>query len=228
VLVTGFPAGPPGTNCWVVATGAGERCVVVDPGVGATGPLDDLLAEHRLRPVAVLLTHGHLDHTFSVVPVCGARDIPAYIHPADRPQLADPWSGLGLPPGTPLFGLPALPTAEPGDVRPLADGDTLELAGLPLGVRHAPGHTQGSVAFSLATPDAPLLFSGDLLFAGSIGRVDLPGGSEADMLDSLARVVLPLDDATVVHPGHGPSTSIGRERATNPFLQLVAQKEPLT
>jgi glyoxylase-like metal-dependent hydrolase (beta-lactamase superfamily II) len=224
VLVTGFPAGPPGTNCWVVAPAAGERCVVVDPGVGATGPLDDLLAEHRLRPVAVLLTHGHLDHTFSVVPVCGARDIPAYIHPADRRQLADPWSGLGLPPGTPLFGLSALPAAEPGEVRPLADGDTVELAGLRLGVRHAPGHTPGSVVFSLETPEAPLLFAGDLLFAGSIGRVDLPGGSEADMLDSLARVVLPLDDATVVHPGHGPSTSIGRERATNPFLRLVAQE----
>ncbi len=233
MLVTGFPAGPPGTNCWVVAPAAGERCVVVDPGVGAAGPLDDLLAEHRLHPVAVLLTHGHLDHTFSVVPVCAARDVPAYVHPADRPQLADPWSGLGLPRGTPLFGLSALPAAEPADVRPLADGDTLELAGLRLGVRHAPGHTEGSVVFSLDAPGEPVLFSGDLLFAGSIGRVDLPGGSEAAMLDSLARVVLPLDDATVVHPGHGPSTSIGRERATNPFLHLVARppstrKESLT
>ena len=101
----------------------------------------------------------------------------------------------------------------------------MELAGLRLGVRHAPGHTRGSVVFSLDAPDAPLLLSGDLLFAGSIGRVDLPGGSEAEMLDSLARVVLPLDDATVVHPGHGPSTSIGRERATNPFLHLVARRE---
>ena len=135
--------------------------------------------------------------------------------------------------GPPLFGLSALPAAEPADVRPLADGDTLELAGLRLGVRHAPGHTEGSVVFSLDAPGEPVLFSGDLLFAGSIGRVDLPGGSEAAMLDSLARVVLPLDDATVVHPGHGPSTSIGRERATNPFLHLVARppstrKESLT
>jgi glyoxylase-like metal-dependent hydrolase (beta-lactamase superfamily II) len=221
VLVTGFPAGPPGTNCWVVAPGAGEQCVVVDPGIDAAGRLDEVLAEHRLHPVAVLLTHGHLDHTFSVVPVCQARGVPAYVHPADRHQLADPWSGLGLPRGTPLLGLTALPAAEPDDVRPLTDGLVLRMAGLELGVRHAPGHTPGSVAFAPAAPEAPLLFSGDLLFAGSIGRVDLPGGSEPDMLDSLARVVLPLDDATVVHPGHGPSTTVGRERAANPFLRLV-------
>jgi len=227
VLVTGFPAGPPGTNCWVLAPAAGERCVVVDPGIDAVGRLDEVLREHRLHPVAVLLTHGHLDHTFCVVPVCEARDVPAYIHPSDRPQLTDPWSGLGLPPGTPLAGLPSLPVAEPADLRMLADGDTLDLAGLRLGVRHAPGHTPGSVAFSLATPDAPVLLSGDLLFAGSIGRVDLPGGSQAAMLDSLARVVLPLDDTTVVHPGHGPSTTVGRERRTNPFLQLVSSKESL-
>ena len=226
MLVTGFPAGPPGTNCWVVAPAAGERCVVVDPGVGAVGALDEVLADHRLHPVAVLLTHGHIDHTFSVVPVCDARGVPAYIHPADRSQLADPWSGLGLPPGLPLFGLTALPAAEPDDVRELSDGDELELAGLRLWVRHAPGHTPGSVAFSLLTPDQPVLFSGDLLFAGSIGRVDLPGGSESAMLDSLARVVLPLDDATVVHPGHGPSTTVGRERATNPFLHLLREMLP--
>jgi len=222
VLVSGFPAGPPATNCFVVAPGPGERCVVIDPGIEATGPLEDVLDRHRLRPAAVLLTHGHIDHTYSVVPVCDARDVPAWIHPADRPQLTDPLGWLGQPPGTPLMGMPGLPTAEPADLRELADGGTLELAGLTLGVRHAPGHTLGSVVFTLDTPEAPVLVAGDLLFAGSIGRVDLPGGSEAAMLDSLARVVLPLDDATVVHPGHGPSTTIGRERATNPYLQLAA------
>jgi glyoxylase-like metal-dependent hydrolase (beta-lactamase superfamily II) len=98
----------------------------------------------------------------------------------------------------------------------------LELAGLELTVRHAPGHTPGSVTFSVQMPEAPLLLSGDLLFAGSIGRVDLPGGSEEDMVRSLVRVVLPLDDETVVRPGHGPETTIGRERATNPYLQLAA------
>ena len=220
MLVDSFPAGPPGTNCFVVADGPGERCVVIDPGIGAVGPLDELLARHRLLPAAVLLTHGHLDHTFSVVPVCGARDVPAWIHPDDRAQLTDPLTWIGVPPGTPLMGLTTLPTAEPADVRELADGDTLELAGLSLGVRHAPGHTLGSVVFTLDAPDAPLLFAGDLLFAGSIGRTDLPGGSYPAMLESLARVVLPLDDATVVLPGHGPGTTVGRERATNPYLKL--------
>ena len=222
MLVTGFPAGPPGTNCYVVAPAAGEQCVVIDPGINAAAQLADVVATHRLHPVAVLLTHGHIDHTFSVVPVCQARDIPAYLHPADRHQLTDPWSGLGLPRGIPVPGLGLLPAAEPADLRELADADVLSLAGLELTVRHAPGHTRGSVAFAAVAPDAPLLFSGDLLFAGSIGRVDLPGGSEAEMLASLARVVLPLDDATVVHPGHGPSTTIGRERGGNPYLQVVA------
>ncbi|HEX6755808.1 MAG TPA: MBL fold metallo-hydrolase [Mycobacteriales bacterium] len=229
MLVTGFPAGPPGTNCWVLAAGAGEQCLVVDPGIGAAARLDEIVAEHRLHPVAVLLTHGHIDHTFSVVPVCDARDVPAYIHPDDRGQLTDPWSAIGLAPGTPMYGT-RLPAAEPADVRPLADGAEIDLAGLRVGVAHAPGHTPGSVAFSLTAPEAPLFFSGDLLFQGAIGRCDLPGGSEPDMFDSLARVVLPLADDTVVHPGHGPSTTVGRERRTNQYLEYVSwrqsKKEP--
>lgn len=216
MLVKGFPSAVTDTNCWVVATGAGEQCVVIDPGIGVVGELDETIAEHRLHPVAVLLTHGHFDHTFSVLPVCQARDVPAYIHPADRGQLADPWSGVGLPPGTPLFG--SLTFAEPDDVRELGPRDKVSIAGLDFAVTHAPGHSAGSVVFGLTGTDDALLFSGDVLFAGSIGRTDLPGGSMADMEHSLREVILPLDDAVVVHPGHGPSTSIGRERVTNPFL----------
>ena len=89
--------------------------MVIDPGIGVTGQLDEVIAEHRLHPVAVLLTHGHFDHTFSVLPVCQARDVPAYIHPGDRAQLADPWTWVGMPKGTPLFG--TLTFAEPDDVR---------------------------------------------------------------------------------------------------------------
>jgi glyoxylase-like metal-dependent hydrolase (beta-lactamase superfamily II) len=216
VLITGFPSAVTDTNCWVVATGPGEQCLVIDPGIGVAGQLDEVIAQHRLHPVAVLLTHGHFDHTFSVLPVCQARDIPAYIHPADRRQLADPWSGVGLPAGTPLFG--SLTFAEPDDVRELAARDKISLAGLDLAVTHAPGHSAGSVVFGLSGADEPIVFCGDVLFAGSIGRTDLPGGSMAQMETSLREVILPLDDATVVHPGHGPSTSIGRERASNPFL----------
>jgi glyoxylase-like metal-dependent hydrolase (beta-lactamase superfamily II) len=217
VLIAGFPSDATATNCWVVAPAAGEQCVVIDPGIGVGRRLDDIIAQHRLHPVAVLLTHGHFDHTFSVLPVCQARDVPAYIHPADRGQLSDPWSGVGMPPGTPLFG--TLTFAEPDDVRELGDGDTVPLAGLDFGIRHSPGHSAGSVVFGLSSADDAVLFSGDLLFAGSIGRVDLPGGSMAEMEASLREVILPMADATLVHPGHGPSTTIARERAANPYLQ---------
>jgi hydroxyacylglutathione hydrolase len=214
VLIAGFPSPATDTNCWVIAPGQGEQCVIVDPGVGIGPWLDEVVADNRLHPVAVLLTHGHIDHTFSVLPVCQARDVPAYIHPADRHQLTDPWSGLGIRTGTPLLGLERVTLAEPDDLRLLGDGEPLPLTGMKFGVRHAPGHTRGSVVFGL--DDA--LFSGDVLFAGSIGRVDLPGGSMADMTASLRDVILPLSDDTVVHPGHGPSTTVGRERLTNPYL----------
>jgi hydroxyacylglutathione hydrolase len=217
VLIAGFPSEATDTNCYVVAPAAGEQCVVIDPGFGVTGQLDEVIAEHRLHPVAVLLTHGHFDHTFSVLPVCQARDVPAYIHPDDRRQLADPWSGVGAPAGTPLFG--QLTFAEPDDVVELTGHDRITLAGLDLTVTHAPGHSAGSVVFGLAGAEAPVLFSGDVLFAGSIGRTDLPGGSMPAMLSSLREVILPLDDGTDVRPGHGPATSIARERATNPYLQ---------
>jgi glyoxylase-like metal-dependent hydrolase (beta-lactamase superfamily II) len=207
VLVVGFPAGPFETNCWVVAPGRGEQCLVIDPGVGADDLLDDVLAEHKLAPVAVLLTHGHLDHMWAVTPVCGAKDIP---------MLTDPTAGLGVPSGTPLFG--RLEWAEPSDVREIGDGDTVSLAGLELQVDWAPGHTKGSVTFTTGME----FFSGDLLFAGSIGRTDLPGGSYAEILESLARVPLRLPDEMVVRPGHGPDTTIGRERRMNPFLVEIA------
>jgi hydroxyacylglutathione hydrolase len=220
VLITGFPSDATATNCWVVAPAAGEQCVVIDPGIGVGGRLEEVIAQYRLHPVAVLLTHGHFDHTFSVLPVCQARDVPAYIHPADRSQLADPWSGVGMPVGTPLFG--ALTFAEPDDVRELDDRTTISLAGVDFSVRHTPGHSAGSVVFAVAGSDEPVLFSGDVLFAGSIGRVDLPGGSMAAMQSSLREVIVPMDDATAVHPGHGPSTTIARGRAGNPFLLDLA------
>jgi glyoxylase-like metal-dependent hydrolase (beta-lactamase superfamily II) len=210
-----------GTNCWIVAPAAGEDCVIIDPGLGVAPRVDEILAENRLRPVAVLLTHGHFDHTFSVVPVCGAKGVPAYIHPSDRGQLADPWTPLNILVGTPLFGEHYF--GEPDDVRELVDGEPLHLAGLELTVALAPGHTPGSIVFGLDDDaEPPQLFSGDFLFAGSIGRMDLPGGSEAAMLDSLVRVALPLPDATVVRPGHGPDTTIARERVSNPYLRQAA------
>jgi glyoxylase-like metal-dependent hydrolase (beta-lactamase superfamily II) len=224
VLVKSVEAAAFGTNCYVVAPGAGEQCIVVDPGIGVMAALDEVLAEHRLRPAAVLLTHGHIDHTFSVAPVCEARGITAYIHPDDTSLLADPAKGLSAEMKQ-LFG-GRLPYSEPDDVRQLPNGGTIHVAGLEITVDHAPGHTRGSVLFRLPAGGSfedsdEVCLSGDVLFAGSIGRTDLPGGSMEAMWRSLRDKILPLDDSTVVLPGHGPSTTIGRERATNPYLREV-------
>ncbi|GAB3650733.1 MBL fold metallo-hydrolase [Glycomyces tarimensis] len=209
-----------GTNCYVLADGRGSECVVIDPGIGIAPRLEDLLRERRLKPVAVVLTHGHLDHTFSVTPVCGANDVPAYIHSGDTHLLEDPSRGFG--PGTgAMFGT-GLEWTEPDDVEVLADGAVIDLAGMRFQVDHAPGHTEGSTMFHTADDSRPYTVTGDVLFAGAIGRTDLPGGSDAQMWESLERKVLPLDDATVVLPGHGPRTDMATERAANPYLRRVA------
>jgi hydroxyacylglutathione hydrolase len=227
VLVTGFPAGSLAANCYVVAPDAGQECVIVDPGQDAQRGIEEIVARYRLKPIAVLLTHGHIDHVWSVAPVCGASGVPAYIHPDDRDLLADPGKGLGAAVGQQLFG--GLTFTEPDDVRELSDGARIELAGLTFTVTHAPGHTEGSVTFGaggtepgaeaevMGREGEKIVFSGDLLFAGSIGRTDLPGGDHAKILRSLERA-LALPDETVVLPGHGPSTTIGAERRANPFL----------
>ena len=232
MLIAGFPAGAFSANCYVVAAAPGEQCVIIDPGQDAEPGITEILTEHRLRPAAVLLTHGHIDHVWSVAPVCDAKGIPAYIHPRDRALLSDPAKGFPLGTGQELFG--GLEFTEPDDVKELADGMTLSLVGLEITVNHAPGHTEGSVAFRLpltgmskisgggGTDDTDVLFSGDLLFAGSIGRTDLPGGDYPTILRSLARVCLTLPDQTVVLSGHGPQTTIGAERGTNPFLAGLA------
>ena len=227
MFITGFPAGSWQTNCLVIAPAEGEDCLVVDPGQASMGQLREILTEHRLRPVAVLLTHGHVDHVWSVAPLTAGHGIPAYIHPDDRYRLADPAGSSFAAAKDSLLAMTegALELTEPDDVRAFASGEVLDLAGVRLRVDHAPGHTEGSVTF-LADREAnrpPVLVSGDLLFAGSIGRTDLAGGDPDAMMASLARVVLPLDDDTVVMPGHGPTTTIGEERAGNPFLRQILE-----
>ncbi len=225
MLVAGFPAGSFQTNCYVVASAAGEACIVVDPGQDAVEPLEALLAEHRLTPVGVLLTHGHFDHTFSVAPVCDGHDVPAWIHPDDRGMLADPMKGMSAQ-ASAFFG-GRIELREPREVRTLDDGVALELAGITLGVAHTPGHTEGSVIFSTPTEEGvEVIIAGDTLFAGSIGRTDLPGGDFAKMQASLRDVILTRDDSAVVLPGHGPTTTIGRERSSNPYLQDLGAPSP--
>jgi hydroxyacylglutathione hydrolase len=225
VFIASFPAGPWQTNCYVVASEPGAECLVLDPGADAAPGVRDVVAEHRLKPVAVILTHGHLDHMMSVTPLCGSYDATCWVHTADRVLLADPYRAMGpevrrlvqqLTGGSGDF-------AEPDEVRELVDGATVRVAGVELTARHAPGHTPGSTMFLTDYDDDPavqgVLFAGDVLFAGSIGRTDLPGGDPAAMRASLRRQVLTLPDATAVLPGHGPQTTIGRERSGNPFLQ---------
>ena len=233
MLIAGFPAGPWGTNCYVVATAAGSECVVVDPGKDAAPGVAEVVREHRLKPVAVLLTHGHIDHMWSVAPVAGSYDATAYIHPRDRHLLTDPMAGLSRESAAMLLG-GSYEFAEPDDVAELEDGQHIELAGLRFAVDHTPGHTEGSVTFRTPyaeeqadiAPVSQVMFSGDLLFAGSIGRTDLPGGDHPTMLRSLASKVLTLPDDIAVLPGHGEQTSIGRERATNPYLlELIQQAD---
>lgn len=225
MLIAGFPAGPWGTNCYVAATQAGAECVVIDPGKDAGQGVAAIVAEHRLKPVAVLLTHGHIDHMWSVAPVAGTYDATAWIHPGDRHLLANPMAGMSRETASMVLG-GNYEFAEPDSVEEMTDGQVLELAGLSFTVDHTPGHTQGSVTFRApyAQQDiAELMFSGDLLFAGSIGRTDLPGGDHAAMLNSLRTKVLTLPDNIVVLPGHGEQTDIGRERRTNPYLLDLAE-----
>ena len=201
------------TNCWVIAPKVGSECVVIDPGMpDVSATLNDLLAKHSLKPVAIIATHGHLDHTFSIQPIADGYQIPAYIHSLDRVALAHPEKIHG-----PEFvaTLSSMEFAEPADVRELRNGEIVELVGMKFKALHAPGHTAGSLMFEI---DDELLVSGDVLFAGSIGRTDLPSGSAKDMEQTLRKKILPLGDHLRVLPGHGEETTIAAEKRSNPYL----------
>ena len=226
MLLTSFPAGPLQANCYVVSRGPGTGCAVVDPGMDSFEGVQEVVREHNLTVAAVLVTHGHFDHMWCAQDVAAHFDAPVWIHPADRHLLSDPMAAISGDSARMLrsqLGMVDLPTfTEPADVRDAVDGARIDVDGLELLVDHVPGHTPGTVYYRVDW-DGPedvsqVMFSGDFLFAGSIGRTDLTGGSHEEMLASLRDRVLPLPDDVVVLPGHGPQTSIGQERATNPFL----------
>jgi hydroxyacylglutathione hydrolase len=216
VLVLGFPAGSFTTNAYLLAAGPGSGCLIIDPGQRSAKTLHELVTRHRLEPEAVLLTHGHMDHTWDALPVSRRYGVPVYIHPDDRFMLGAP--AKGLPDTFPQELLAGHPNAEPSDVRPCGAGDgPVEAAGLTIHGHHVGGHTPGSVVFHCEA-DESVLFTGDALFAGSLGRTDGPGGDALLLRDSLARACGPLDDATSLLTGHGEPSTLGRERRLHAFL----------
>ena len=214
MLVRSFPAPMFATNCWIIAPSEGSECIIVDPGMpDISRDIEMIIEEHKLKPVAALLTHGHLDHTFSITPLADGYDIPAYIHSEDRRFVADP---AGIHGEQFIAQLEAMTFVEPKKVNELKNGATLELLGMKITAIHAPGHTRGSLMFAI---NDEILISGDVLFAGSIGRTDLPTGSSKEMINTLKTKVLTLSDDLRVLTGHGPETTIKFERKNNPYLK---------
>lgn len=202
--------GPLETNCWVVSDDAGGPAIVIDPG-GEPERVLGCLGSRGLQ--AVVLTHAHFDHLGGVEGLVEATGAPLMVHSLDAPRLvSDEPAGTG---GR-LFGFAGM--VSPAADRLLEDGDVIEAGALTLAVVHTPGHTEGGICLlaSEAAESPAHLFSGDTLFAGSVGRTDFPGGDGRTLMRSLAKLA-PLDPATVVHPGHGPDTNIGREARLNPF-----------
>jgi hydroxyacylglutathione hydrolase len=227
VFMEEFVLGAWQANCYVLGDRDRGGAVVVDPGQGGGGAVREALDRNEVRCEAILLTHGHVDHLWAVPELARSFDVPAFLHPDDSWLWRNPAAAFGehLPVEVleEQFGMRW--TTQGVALEDLRDGDRLRFAGLPFEVRHTPGHTPGSCVFLMATAEGPspvdgdLLLSGDLLFAGSVGRTDFPRGSHESLLGSIRRQVLTLDDATVVASGHGPATTVGRERHTNPFLQ---------
>lgn len=209
------------TNCWILAPGSGQECIIVDPGMARPNLVNEIeqkVSDLKLKPVAVFITHGHLDHTFSVLPLTKQIPMRTFVTEADRFLLTDPMGALDRGGVSEQFlsAFGAEKFKEPDEIVELEDFSTFEVAGMQITSIFAPGHTKGSVIF---TVDNQQLISGDVLFAGSIGRTDLPTGSATQMRKTLRDRILTLPDGLNVLPGHGGQTTIGIERVRNPYLQ---------
>ena len=225
MLIEGLRLWVAGTNAWVVApAGPGGECVLID---APPDPIAILrrLRDQRLQLVAVFATHGHIDHVGGIAEVVGAQSgpTPVRIHVEDRHMLLDP-VGTGGTLGE-LLAYDDIDLEPPELISGLDDGERVSGAGMTFTALHTPGHTRGSTCFLLELDgEPPIVFSGDHLFKGSIGRTDLPGGSRDQLLESMAAKILPLPDEVQVLPGQGDITTVGEERATNPFLAGLASR----
>lgn len=239
-FVVGLPLGRWVSNTYIVGDRAKGECVLVDCGESAADTIPGALDKLGVTCTAILLTHGHIDHFWSAPQLSRDLDVPVFLHPEDEWLWRNPVAGFlgddveaGRAVVREQYGL----DWDPGDYEAVKDGQTLTLGGVSFEVAHNPGHTPGhatflgrdlgdaAVQFAYGAPDAAgdILFSGDLIFEGSIGRTDFPRGSLDDMFRSLVETVLPLEDDTVILSGHGGGTTVGRERATNPFLLQAIQ-----
>jgi len=244
VLVLTVVAPVFGTNCTVVAAGPGAPCVVVDAGAGVSEQVRALIDVHGLQPRAVVATHGHADHIWDAGGLCAAYHVPFLVHRADAYRVAEPLGSLGSVAGTLRGALASLgfapeayqPPAWLETFDPGPDGGRLPVEGVEIHLLHAPGHTEGSTILLLdgapddasalpplvpgadaATPSG-LALMGDVVFADGIGRVDLAGGDESEMIVTLSTRLGRIADDTLIIPGHGPASTMGRERARNPYL----------
>lgn len=224
VFLASFATGYWQANCYVVAAAGAAECVIIDPGQDSAASLRQVLAEHQLKPRGLLATHGHFDHVADAAEIADEFNVPLWIHSADRDLLTEPTAALSPDGAAMVKRLLPGPMAEPARVEEFDGPTELNLARLNITVTPAPGHTEGSTLFSLEYKGRPeqisrLVFTGDVVFAGSIGRTDLPGGSQAVMNRTLRDVVLPLADSCALLPGHGQQTTMARERIENPYLQ---------
>jgi glyoxylase-like metal-dependent hydrolase (beta-lactamase superfamily II) len=204
--------GPVAENCFLVRQEGSDKLLVVDPGEEAERILA-AVQETGAEVEAILITHCHFDHIGAVAPVAAATGAPVYCPRIEQPVLADIMSYVPYPGFGPFESYEADHT--------VAGGETLELAGMELDVVFTPGHSPGHVTYAVRGEDA--LFSGDVLFQGSVGRVDLPGGDGPTLLASIGNLVDSFPEQTVVHPGHMGTTTLGAERASNPFLTSLAR-----
>ena len=208
-------------NCYLVGADGSAQVVVIDPGVDAAGPVGRVLDDRGWTLAGVIATHGHVDHIGDAARLANDAGVPMWLHSADDYMLLTPSAGLGPGSRGMMQALYQDRLPAPDQRVDLANQSSIDIAGLHFDVLPAPGHTPGCVILTATTDDGPIAWTGDVVFEGSIGRTDLPGGDPSAMSRTLREVVLPRDDATRLLPGHGPSTTMRQERFANPYLMAA-------